>query len=125
MYNDERDETDEVLVTKLNSSLEIQWQQYIGVYTDEDGWESPNQSVAIAVDPATDEILLAWSAYNDEIDDEAIYIVKLDTDGDIIWKRVIGVHESDTELGYNTSGGQTLSISGNQFTIVGKTDAPD
>jgi hypothetical protein len=54
---------------------------------------------------------------------DGIYIVKLDTDGDIIWKRVIGVHESDTELGYNTSGGQSLSISGNQFTIVGMTDA--
>jgi hypothetical protein len=124
MYNNERDEEDEVLVTKLNSSLEIQWQQFIGVYQDE-SWQDPNSSIAVAVDPATDEILLAWDAYNDQLNNYAIYIVKLDTDGDIIWKRVIGVHESDTELGYTTSGGQSLSISGNQFTIVGKTDAPD
>jgi hypothetical protein len=121
MYNNERDETDEVLVTKLNSSLEIQWQQFIGVNSD--GWESPNSSIAVAVDPATDEIVLVWDTYVDRFGNDGIYIVKLDTDGDIIWKRVIGVHESDTELGYNTSGGQSLSISGNQFTIVGMTDA--
>lgn len=124
MYNDIRDQTDEVLVTKLNSSLVIQWQLFIGVYTNTN-WQSPNSSIAVAVDPATDEIVLAWSSYNERINDDAIYIVKLDTDGDVIWKRIIGVHESDSETSYSGYASKTLSISGNQFTIVGHTDAPD
>jgi hypothetical protein len=80
----------------------------------------------VAVDPATDEILLAWHTYNNDIfDDDAIYLVKLDTDGEVVWKRIWGVHESDVRMTYNGYGNKALSIHGDQFTLVGYTDAPD
>ena len=127
-YNNERDESDEVLVTKLDSSLNIVWQQFIGVNNDPTGndWYSPNGKISVAVDPATDEILLAWHTYNNDIfDDDAIYFVKLDTDGEVIWKRIWGVHESDVRISYESYGNKALSIHGDQFTLVGYTDAPD
>jgi hypothetical protein len=79
----------------------------------------------VAVDPATDEILLAWEAYDDYefFDDQAIVIVKLDTDGEVVWKRWWGVYESDTQLNYEGYGNKALSIHGDQFTLVGHTDA--
>ena len=127
-YNNDRDEADEVLVTKLDSSLNIVWQQFIGVNNDPNGnnWYSPNGKVSVAVDPATDEILLAWHTYNDEVfGDDAIYFVKLDTDGEVIWKRIWGVHESDVRISYEGYGNRALSIHGDQFTLVGYADAPD
>jgi hypothetical protein len=127
-YNNDRDEADEVLVTKLDSSLNIVWQQFIGVNNDPNGnsWSSPNGKISVAVDPATDEILLAWHAYNDEVfNDDAIYFVKLDTDGEVIWKRIWGVHESDVRISYMGYGNRALSIHGDQFTLVGYADAPD
>jgi hypothetical protein len=122
MYNTVRDETTEVLVTKLDSNLQIIWQQFIGVWSDDDGWESPDGQPSVAVDPATDEILVVWEAdADDTINDDAVYIVKLDTNGDVIWKRVFGVHESDTQL---RNGTKFVSISGDKYTVVGTTDAP-
>ena len=124
-YNNSRDETDEILVTKLDSNLNILWQQFIGVDSG-DGWASPNSCHSVAVDPATDEILLAWHTYNDDVfDDDAIHIVKLDTDGEMIWKRMFGIHESDTRMSYEGWGNKALSIHGDQFTFVGYTDGPD
>jgi len=125
-YNYLRDETDEVLVTKLDSNLNIVWQQFIG-YQDDGSWYSPDSNISVAVDPATDEIVIAWEV--DEqfefFDDQAIVIVKLDTDGEFIWKRMFGVHESDTQMCYEGFGNKALSIHGDQFTLVGYTDAPD
>ena len=122
MYNTVRDETTEVLVTKLDSNLQIVWQQFIGIWSDDDGWEGPDGKPSVAVDPATDEILVVWEAdADDTINDDAVYIVKLDTDGDVVWKRVFGVHESDTQL-RNSS--KFVSISGDKYTVVGTTDAP-
>jgi len=125
-YNTYRDEQDEILVTKLDSSLNIIWQQFIGV-DGGDGWESPDSPISVAVDPATDEILIAWEAqdYTDLFDDDAIHIVKLDTDGEVIWKRMFGVYESDSGMNYEDNGNKALSIHGDQFTLVGWTDAPD
>lgn len=125
-YNAGRDETTEVLVTKLDSSLNIIWQQFIGVESG-DGWDSPDSNISVAVDPATDEIVIAWEAYDDYefFDDQAIVIVKLDTDGEVVWKRWWGVYESDTQLSYEGYGARALSIHGDQFTLVGYTDAPD
>jgi len=125
-YNVGRDESDEVLVTKLDSSLNIIWQQFIGVDSD-DGWASPSSNISVAVDPATDEIVIAWEAYDDYefFDDSAIVIVKLDTDGEVVWKRWWGVGESDTRLNYEEYGNRALSIHGDQFTLVGHTDAVD
>ena len=124
-YNNSRDETDEILVTKLDSNLNILWQQFIGVDSG-DGWTSPNSCHSVAVDPATDEILLAWHTYNDDIfGDDTIHIVKLDTDGEMIWKRMFGIHESDTRMSYEGWGNKALSIHGDQFTFVGYTDGPD
>jgi hypothetical protein len=124
-YNNDRDEADEVLVTKLDSSLNIVWQQFIGVDSGGDGWSNPGSNISVAVDPATDEILLAWEAYDDYefFDDQAIVIVKLDTDGEVVWKRWWGVYESDTQLNYEGYGNKALSIHGDQFTLVGHTDA--
>ena len=124
MYNTVRDETTEVLVTKLDSNLQIVWQQFIGVWSDDDGWSSPNGQINVAVDPATDEILLAWEHEDDDFigNDDAVYIVKLDTNGDVLWKRGFGVHESDTRT---RDSAKFLSIFGNKYTVVGTTDAPD
>jgi hypothetical protein len=128
MYNDGRDETDEVLVTKLDSNLNIIWQQFIGIGSSNGGsWYSPESNISVAVDPATDEIVIAWE-FDDDFeffDDQAIAIVKLDTDGEFIWKRMWGVYESDTQMCYESQGNKALSIHGDQFTLVGFTDAPD
>ena len=125
-YNYDRDETDEVLVTKLDSNLNILWQQFIG-YQDDGSWYNADSNISVAVDPATDEIVIAWEV--DEqfefFDDQAIVIVKLDTDGEFIWKRMFGVYESDTEMCYAGYGNKALSIHGDQFTLVGYSDAPD
>lgn len=126
MYNNVRDNTNEVLVTKLDSDLNIVWQQFIA-YESTDGWSSPNSQINVAVDPATDEIVIAWEAYDDSsiINDDAIIIVKLDTDGEMLWKRMFGIHESDSGLNYTGPGNKALSIHGDKFTIVGSTDGPD
>jgi len=126
-YNADRDETNEVLVTKLDSSLNIVWQQFIGVKSDGE-WQSPISNISVAVDPAKDEILIAWganSSNNDSFGDDVPHIVKLDTDGEVIWKRQFGVHESDTRLSYNGYGNKALRIHGDQFTLVGNSEAPD
>lgn len=125
-YNEDRGETDEVLVTKLDSDLNIVWQQFIGVEDGNGSWDSPYSPVSVAVDPATDEILLAWESddNSDIINDDAVYIVKLDTDGEILWKRIFGIHESDNGINWNDSGNKALSIHGDQFTLVGFTDGP-
>ena len=126
-YNEDRGETDEVLVTKLDSDLNIVWQQFIGVETGSgNSWNSPYSPVSVAVDPATDEILLAWESNDnsDIINDDAVYIVKLDTDGEILWKRIFGIHESDNGINWNDHGNKALSIHGDQFTLVGFTDGP-
>ena len=126
-YNPDRDETNEVLVTKLDSDLNIVWQQFIGVDSEGDGWSSPGSDISVAVDPATDEILIAWEAYDDSniINDDAIHIVKLDTDGEVVWKRMFGIHESDTGINYSGNGNKALSIHGDKFTLVGHTDGPN
>lgn len=125
-YNNDRDETNEVLVTKLDSNLNILWQQFIG-YRDDGSWYSPDSNISVAVDPATDEIVIAWEVDEQDefFDDQAIVIVKLDTDGEFIWKRMFGVYESDTQMCYEGYGNKALSIHGDQFTLVGYTDAPD
>jgi hypothetical protein len=124
MYNYLRDETDEVLVTKLDSNLNILWQQFIGV-EDDGSWHSPDSNISVAVDPATDEIVIAWEADDnyEYFDDRYINIVKLDTDGEVVWKRMFGVYESDTEMCYEGYGNKALSIHGDQFTLVGATSA--
>jgi hypothetical protein len=123
MYNTYRDETNEVLVTKLDSNLNIIWQQFIGVEST-DGWVSPNSNISVAVDPVTDEILIAWytTDYSNLFDDDAIHMIKLDTDGEVLWKRMFGINESDTRMCYNGWGNKALSIHGDQFTLVGYTD---
>ena len=125
-YNEDRGETDEVLVTKLDSDLNIVWQQFIGLEDGDGGWDSPYSPISVAVDPATDEILLAWESddNSDIINDDAVYIVKLDTDGEILWKRIFGIHESDSGINWNDHGNKALSIHGDQFTLVGFTDGP-
>lgn len=125
MYNNERGQTNEILVTKLDSNLNILWQQFIGHESD-DGWESPDSQISVAVDPVTDEIVIAWEStdYSNLIDDDAILIVKLDTDGEMLWKRLFGIYESDTNLNYTGPGNKALSIHGDKFTIVGSTDGP-
>lgn len=127
MYNDERDSGDEVLVTKLDSDLRMVWQQFIAFDSDDDGFYSPENQVSVAVDPATDEILLAWEVEDRgiTINDDAIVLVKLDTDGQVLWKRMFGVHESDTAFNSRGNGKKSLSIYGDKFTIVGATDGPD
>jgi hypothetical protein len=126
MYNNVRDNSTEVLVTKLDSDLNIVWQQFIG-HDSTDGWGSPNSQISVAVDPATDEILIAWedADYSNLINDDGIIIVKLDTDGEMLWKRIFGIHESDTNLNYTGPGNKALSIHGDKFTVVGSTDGPD
>jgi hypothetical protein len=126
-YNQDHDETDEVLVTKLDSSLNIIWQQFIGYKNGNGQWRSPESNISVAVDPATDEIVIACEHDDgsDLVNDQAIAIVKLDTDGEVIWKRLFGVHESDTQMCYQGYGNKALSIHGDQFTLVGFTDAPN
>jgi hypothetical protein len=127
MYNDERDSGDEVLVTKLDSDLNMVWQQFIAFDSDDDGFYSPENKVSVAVDSATDEILLAWEVEDrgNTFNDDVMVFVKLDTDGQVLWKRMFGIHESDT--GYNDygNGAKSISIHGDKFTIVGDTDGPD
>jgi hypothetical protein len=125
MYNNTRDETDEILVTKLDSDLNMVWQQFIGFDSINDGWSSPSRP-SVAVDPATDEILVSWSAYDDTelFNDDGIVVVKLDTDGQVLWKRMFGCHESDTVFNDYNNGTRALSIYGNKFTFVGASDAP-
>jgi hypothetical protein len=127
-YNNGRDESGEVLVTKLDSNLNIIWQQFIGIGDSDGGsWYSPESKISVAVDPATDEIVIAWEFEDDFefFDDQAIAIVKLDTDGEVVWKRMWGVYESDTGLCYEGYGNKALSIHGDQFTLVGYSDAPN
>jgi len=126
MYNDVRDQSDEVLVTKLSSDLSMIWQQFIAYDDDgEDYWVGPDGTISVAVDPATDEIVVAWGNYDDDlIDDDAIVMVKLDTDGQMLWNRMFGIHESDTVINNWGDGHQALSIHNDKFTIVGATDGP-
>jgi len=125
MYNNVRDNTDEVLVTKLDSDLRMVWQQFLG-YDSDDGWNSPNDQISVAVDPASDEIVIAWEAndYDAISGDDAAILVKLDTDGQVLWKRVFGIYESDTNLNSYNNGNRALSIHGDKFTFVGATDGP-
>ena len=124
-YNPYRNQTDEILVTKLDSNLAILWQQFIGVESD-DGWSSPDGQISVAVDPATDEILIAWSAdeQTSVIGDYTPHLLKLDTDGEVLWKRIFGIHESDSYVSYNGYGNKFLSIHGDKFTLVGYTQGP-
>ena len=124
-YNPYRDYTDEILVTKLDSNLAILWQQFIGVDSD-DGWVSPDGQISVAVDPATDEILIAWGAdeQTTTIGDDTPHLLKLDTDGEVLWKRIFGIHESDSYVGYENQGNKFLSIQGDKFTLVGYTQGP-
>ena len=125
-YNQAHDEADEVLVTKLDSDLNIIWQHFIGYKDGNGNWQSPDSNISVAVDPATDEIVIACEHDDGSnlINDQAIAIVKLDTDGEFIWKRLFGVNESDTEMCREGYGNKALSIHGDQFTLVGTTDAP-
>jgi hypothetical protein len=127
MYNDVRDETAEVLVTKLDSDLNMVWQQFLAFEQEDSGFMSPENEISVAVDPATDEILLVWEVEDsgEEFDDDVIVLVKLDTDGQVLWKRMFGVHESDTGFNNWNNGTKSLSIHGNKFTIVGNNDGPD
>jgi hypothetical protein len=42
----------------------------------------------------------------------------------MIWKRIFGIHESDTRINNYQNGHRALSIHGDKFTIVGTTDGP-
>jgi len=90
---------------------------------------SPSAEISVAVDPATDEILVAWSAYEntEEISagDNAVILLKLDTDGQIIWKRAWAIYESDVNINDFGNGNRALSIHGDKFTFVGDSDGPD
>ena len=125
-YNPYRDQTNEILVTKLDSDLNIVWQQFIGVNDGDGSWRSPEGRISVAVDPASDEILIAWSAtdYTDIINDDAIHLLKLDTDGEVLWKRIYGIHESDSYVSWSGSANKFLSIQGDKFTLVGYTQGP-
>ena len=125
LYNDIRNDSDEVFVTKLDSNLDVIWQQWLGIDGSE-GSRSPYSPISVAVDPATDEILIAFASEDSSqiINDDCIYIVKLDSDGEVLWKRIFGVHESDSDMNRDGSGNKGLSIHGDKFTIVGSTEGP-
>jgi len=53
-----------------------------------------------------------------------MHLLKLDTDGEVLWKRIFGIHESDSYYGFNGNGNKFLSIQGDKFTIVGYTQGP-
>jgi hypothetical protein len=127
MYNEERDASSEVLVTKLDSDLNMVWQQFLAFDHGDGGFNSPNNQISVAVDPATDEILVVWESTEegDLFNDDEVILVKLDTDGQVLWKRMFGVYESDTRFNDYGSGTKSLSIHGDKFTIVGNTDGPN
>ena len=126
LYNNIRDNSDEVFVTKLDSNLDVVWQQWLGIDGGEGYSKNPYSPISVAVDPATDEILIAFTSGDDSdiINDDTIYIVKLDSDGEVLWKRIFGIHESDSGINRDGSGNKALSIHGDKFTIAGWTDGP-
>ena len=112
-----------VTVTKVDTLGEIVWQNQF--FIDDDDWPD---TVSVAVDPATDEIIIAFSAsiYADENADDgdsAWYIVKLDTDGEVLWKRIWSVWGNGMYIDWNESGGHFVSISNGQYSIAGTTYA--
>jgi hypothetical protein len=125
LYNDIRNDSDEVFVTKLDRDLDVVWQLWLGIDGGE-GSNSPYSPISVAVDPATDEILIAFTSGDSTeiINDDCIYIVKLDSDGEVLWKRIFGIHESDSGMNRDGSGNKALSIHGDKFTIAGWTDGP-
>lgn len=73
----------------------------------------------LAVDPATDDFIVAINGYNNEFDTDAIHLFKFDKDGNIIWKRLLtsGLYdEFQWDNGY-----RALHIAGDRFFFAGNT----
>ena len=73
----------------------------------------------LAVDPATDDFIVAINGYNNDFDTDAIHLFKFDKDGNIIWKRVLtsGLYdEFQWDDGY-----RALHIAGDKFFFAGNT----
>ena len=108
-----------ITVTKLTSAGAIEWQNQF--YMDD---ESYPDVPTVAVDPATDEIIVTYTAYislPENNGNDAWNILKLDTDGEVLWKRILGHYSNSIYQNYNEGGGRAVSISNGQYSIVGMT----
>ena len=108
-------------MTKLSAAGVIVWQT--AFYTPDDGGHG---YPSLAVDTATDEIVVVFNAYSSDnrLDGaNAWHIVKLDSDGEILWKRIWGTPGNAMYQRYNSDTGRSISVSNGKFTIAGYTYA--
>jgi hypothetical protein len=95
----------ETVITKLSADGTVVWQRIT---------DSSDDSVV--VNAGDGNILVAIEAYNEDIDDNALKIIKMTPSGETVFKRwVMGTTDNDT----NFKNGRCLSVVGDHFYITG------
>lgn len=107
----------DIFVIKLGNDGHVKWKKYYGGDS-----EDMCRSIAIAPDGG---MLLSGYTYSTNGDFEGlskggvdIFVIKLDTDGNILWKKLYGGVSDDIGLGMSTSG-ENILITGSTFSNDG------
>ena len=96
---------DETVISKLSADGTVVWQRRTGSSDD-----------SVVVNAGDGNILVAIEAYNDDIGDNALKIIKMTPSGETVFKRwLMGATDEDT----NFKNGRTLAVVGDSFYITG------
>ena len=111
--NDWNEEAYVGFLAKLDNDGALVWHKHIYFNNG-----SPNE-LTMAIDPATGDILVAASGYDNDLDDDIIRLVKFDRDGNAVWKRRL--YSRWGEYFNWNSGNRALHIAGDKFFFAGHT----
>ena len=107
---------------KLSSTGSMAWQVSVGYNREFEGGD-----FGIAIDSDRNILIGGW--YDGPLtesgtgDPHGILLNKFDTDGNLLWTRLIYSRAQDLEQGYNDNYRNTIDIRGDRFTVIGYSDA--
>jgi hypothetical protein len=95
----------ETVISKLSADGTVVWQRRTGSSDD-----------SVVVNAGDGNILVAIEAYNNDIDEDALKIIKMTPSGETVFKRwLMGTIDSETRF----KNGRTLAVVGDSFYITG------
>jgi len=107
---------------KLSSTGTMAWQVSVGYDIEYEGGD-----FGIAIDSDRNILIGGW--YDGPLtesgtgDPHGILLNKFDTDGNLLWTRLIYSRAQDLEQGYNDNYRNTIDIHGDRFTVIGYSSA--
>ena len=112
-------------VTKLDANGNMFWYKLFNTYSNSGG--DDNMGTGIAIDKDRNIVIGGrFSNYNYTARPDGSYdmyaIIKLNTEGDVLFQRKLGTHQYDWQTGYDDTMVNSLSIGGDRISVIGYGD---